>query len=192
MADRTRVAVIGGGAIGCAVLWELARRGITGVLLEADVAAHLPSSHRGLVFTNSILAATVLAGRPGIDVLTSGGRVRGGDLACFGAAAEAFFAGFYGGKAFLGSGGVHPVLGLTDYYPDEIPMRRVIINQADECYVLADSSKLGRIAPAKVCDLDQVTAVTTDDGVDDAVARDFERAAVKLLIAEVRRSPGAD
>lgn len=100
--------------------------------------------------------------------------------------------GFYGGKAFLGSGGVHPVLGLTDYYPDEIRMRRVIINQAHECYVLADSSKLGRIAPAKVCDLDQVTAVITDDGVDDAVARDFERVGVKLLIAEVRRSPGAD
>lgn len=168
MADRTRVAVIGGGAIGCAVLWELARRGINGVLLEAE-----PDLCEGTSKANGGIIHTGFDSRPGI----SGVRL---------------LRGFYGGKAFLGSGGVHPVLGLTDYYPDEIRMRRVIINQAHECYVLADSSKLGRIAPAKVCDLDQVTAVITDDGVDDAVARDFERVGVKLLIAEVRRSPGAD
>lgn len=156
----------------------------------AQVAAALPPSYTGLVLTNSLLAATALAGRSGVDIRTSGGRLRSGDLACYGTAAESFFAGFYGGKAFLGSGGVHPEVGLTDYYPDEITMRRIIISQAEATYVMADSSKLGQIAPAKVCDLAQVTAVITDDGVGDALAGELERAGVRLLVGEVDRASG--
>lgn len=151
----------------------------------AEVAKHLPPAFRGRIITNSILAVMNLAGRPGFDLLASGGRVRPGDLACSGSRTEAFFAGFYGGKAFLGSGGVHPGAGLTDYYPDEVPSRQVMVERADEQYVLADSSKLGQIAPVKVCDLDRVTGVITDDGIDDAMARSLEQAGVRLLVATV-------
>jgi DeoR family glycerol-3-phosphate regulon repressor len=151
----------------------------------AQVAVHLPASYRGRILTNSILAATALADRPGVDVRTSGGRVRSGDLACYGPQAEAFFAEAFGGKAFLGSGGVHVESGLTDFYPDEVPMRRVIIDHADEVYVMADSSKLGQVAPFKVCDLDRVTAVITDDGVAHEVAMAFADAGVRLITARV-------
>jgi hypothetical protein len=50
-------------------------------------------------------------------------QVRHGDGACSGAHAEAFFAEFYADRAFLGSGGVHPEAGLTDYYPAEVVVR---------------------------------------------------------------------
>src|SRR6476646_10477763 len=74
----------------------------------ASVAANLRVDYMGTVLTNSLLAAVALAGRHGVEVLTSGGRVRSGDLACSGPQSEAFFAEFFGAKAFLGSGGVHP------------------------------------------------------------------------------------
>jgi DeoR/GlpR family transcriptional regulator of sugar metabolism len=157
----------------------------------ARVASRLPMEYTGTVLTNSLVAATVLAGRQGIELLTSGGRVRPGDLACSGPATEAFFDGFFGGKAFLGSGGVHPNLGLTDYYPDEIATRRIMIDHANACYVLADSSKLGKVAMARVCDLSRVTAVITDDGVDEPTAKAFEQAGVQLLVAAVPRSAEA-
>lgn len=155
-----------------------------------QVAAHLATGWRGRVLTNSMLVAAELAGRDGVDVLSSGGRVRGGDLACSGFGAEAFFSGYYGGKAFLGSGGVHPTIGLTDYYPDEIPMRRIIIDHAGQTYLMADSTKLGHVAPAKVCDLASLTGIITDDGLDDATARTLEEAGVLLLVAEVDRRRG--
>jgi DeoR family fructose operon transcriptional repressor len=158
----------------------------------AEIALALSPAHRGLVFTNSLLVATTLAGRPGIELQTSGGKVRAGDLACYGPTAEGFFANLYGGTAFLGSGGVHPSVGLTDYHPDEVPMRRVILDHARVSYVMADSSKLGRLAPVKVCDLDRVTGIITDDGVDDAVARDFEQAGVRLIVAPAGSGTGAD
>lgn len=154
----------------------------------AAIAAELPLSYRGRVLTNSLLVAMELAGREGVDVMTSGGRIRAGDLACYGPTAEEFFSGFYGGKAFLGSGGVHPSVGLTDYYPDEIPVRRIIIEHAAERYVLADSSKLNQVAFAAVCPLDALTAIITDDGVDDRTAEHFARAGVDLKVATVEHA----
>jgi DeoR family fructose operon transcriptional repressor len=157
-----------------------------------QVAAHLPRTWRGRVLTNSILVVGELAARDGVEVLTSGGQVRTGDLACSGSHAEAFFAGFYGGTAFLGSGGVHPTIGLTDYYPTEIPMRRIIIEHAAQSYLMADSSKLGHVAPAKVCDLDALTGIITDDGLDDATAQALEGAGARLLVANVERTNGSN
>jgi len=152
----------------------------------AEVARALPAAYRGKVLTNSMLAAVELAGREHIEVLSSGGSVRAGDLACSGPHAEAFFGAYFADKAFLGSGGLHPGVGLTDYYPAEIASRKIILAHASECYVLADSSKLGRVALAKVCELAELTAVITDDCADLATIAEFERAGVTMLLAPVR------
>jgi DeoR family transcriptional regulator, fructose operon transcriptional repressor len=136
-----------------------------------EVARTLPAGFRGRVLTNSVPAAMELSGRPDIETLLCGGEIRAGDGACSGAHAEAFFAEFYADRAFLGSGGVHPEAGLTDYYPAEVAIRRTIVAHTAKNYVLADSSKLGVIAVLRVCRLDQITAVLTDDAENaDAVA----------------------
>jgi len=127
-----------------------------------EVARALPATFEGRVLTNSVPVAMELAGRREIELLLCGGQVRHGDGACAGAHAEAFFAEFYADRAFLGSGGVHPEAGLTDYYPAEVVTRRTIIEHTAASYVLADSSKLGVIAVHRVCPLDRVTAVLTD------------------------------
>src|SRR5215471_10257539 len=128
-----------------------------------EVARALPAGFRGRVLTNSVPVAMELSARPDVELLLCGGQVRAGDGACAGAHAEAFFAEFYADRAFLGSGGVHPEAGLTDYYPAEVVVRRTIIDHTAASYVLADSSKLGIIAVHRVCPLDRVTAVLTDD-----------------------------
>jgi DeoR family transcriptional regulator, fructose operon transcriptional repressor len=122
------------------------------------------------VLTNSVPVAAELSGRGGIELLLCGGQVRPGDGACSGAHAEAFFAGVYAGKAFVGAGGVHPEAGLTDYYTAESAARRTIIAHSAETYVLADSAKLGVIAVHRVCGLGQLTAVITDDADGEAGA----------------------
>jgi DeoR family transcriptional regulator, fructose operon transcriptional repressor len=151
----------------------------------AQLVAELPLAHRGIVLTNSLLVANALAGREGIDVVTSGGRVRAGDLACFGPVSESFFRDYFADKAFMGSGGVDATVGLTDYYPEEIASRRVIIEHAAERYVLADSSKLGQVAFGRVCDLARLTAVITDDQGDPADVQRLENAGLTVLVAPV-------
>src|SRR5215471_5919452 len=159
-----------------------------------EVARALPAGFRGRVLTNSVPAAMELSARSDVELLLCGGQVRAGDGACAGAHAEAFFAEFYADRAFLGSGGVHPEAGLTDYYPAEVIVRRTIIGHTAACYVLADSSKLGAIAVHRVCPLDRITAVLTDDETDDqaeAGAQDaLVAAGVTVLRASVTERPG--
>lgn len=132
--------------------------GTTALLL----ARALPASFRGRALTNSMLAATELAGRSDVEVLLCGGQIRPGDGACFGPHAEAFFADFYADRAFLGAGGVHPEAGLTDYYPAEAVVRRRIVANSARTYVLADSSKLGVVAVHRICPLTALTALITN------------------------------
>jgi DeoR family transcriptional regulator, fructose operon transcriptional repressor len=148
-----------------------------------ELAAALPHEYRGRVLTNSLPVAAELDHRPELEVLVSGGRVRTGDLVCSGPHAQAFFGSWHADKAFLGSGGVDPVVGLTDFHPEEVAVRQVMLGHATECYVLADSSKLGQVAVAKVCELAEVTAVITDDEVEASAARTFSRHQIQLLVA---------
>jgi DeoR family transcriptional regulator, fructose operon transcriptional repressor len=128
-----------------------------------ELARALPAGFRGRVLTNSVPVAAELTARGDIELLLCGGQVRPGDGACSGAHAQAFFADFYAAKAFLGAGGVDSGAGLTDYYPAEAAIRRTIAAHSAATYVLADSSKLGVIAVYRVCPLDRLTAVITDD-----------------------------
>jgi DeoR family transcriptional regulator, fructose operon transcriptional repressor len=149
-----------------------------------EVARALPATFHGRVLTSSVPAAMELSARNDVELLLCGGQVRRGDAACSGAHAEAFFAEFYADRAFLGSGGVHPDAGLTDYYPAEVIVRRTIIDHTAVTYVLADSSKLGVIAVHRVCPLDRLTAVLTDDEENDGAFAALVAANVTLLRAK--------
>jgi DeoR/GlpR family transcriptional regulator of sugar metabolism len=157
-----------------------------------EVARALPAAFRGRVLTNSVPAALELSGRDGIELLVSGGQVRPGDGACSGAHAQAFFDEFYADKAFLGSGGVHPDAGLTDYYPSEVIPRRTIIAHTADSYVLADSSKIGVIAVHQVCPLDAFTAVITDRAADADLVIQLEAAGATVHVPPAPATqPGA-
>jgi DeoR/GlpR family transcriptional regulator of sugar metabolism len=118
-----------------------------------QVARTLAAQFQGTVATTSLLVAAELAGRRGIEVLICGGRVRGGDLSCSNNQAVEFFSNLHADVAFIGSGGIDAQHGLTDFHFDEASTRRHIIAGARRCYVLADSSKFGAIAPYAVCPL---------------------------------------
>lgn len=149
----------------------------------AEAARALPATFAGRALCTSVPTAAELAGRDGVDVHLTGGQVRRADLACTGAAAERFFAEFFADRAFLAADGVHPKAGVTGGRLDEIAVRRAILRQARECYVLADSSKLGRVAVGRVCALSEITAVITDAGADPATVRALEQAGTRVVVA---------
>lgn len=148
-----------------------------------EVARAIPAGWHGTVATPSLLVAVELAGRPGVDVLVSGGRVRGGDLACSNAHANAMFADLYADIAFIGSGGVDAAAGLTDYHLDEVDARRTIIANSARSFILADSSKLGHIAPHRVCELSAVSGLITEQDSDPAVTAAIHEAGGVVLSA---------
>ena len=156
-----------------------------------QIAKALPQDFRGVVATPCLLVAAELAGRPGIDVLLSGGLVRGGDMACSNSQAVAFFRDLNTDVAFLSSGGLTVQHGLTDFYRDEVATRREMLRNARKTYIAADSSKIGRVAPYRVCDLGDVDGLITDTAPSEAVARELKRQDVQLILAEQARPAGS-
>lgn len=148
-----------------------------------EVARALPDSFAGTVATCSLLVAAELATRSTVDVLVPGGRVLRGDLAVSGAPTVAFFADLRADVAFLGSGGVDADAGLTDFHFDEVATRRVILAHSAQSYVLADSSKFARVAPHRVCGLDELTAVITDRQPPAALLRAADQAGAEIYTA---------
>jgi DeoR family transcriptional regulator, fructose operon transcriptional repressor len=145
------------------------------------VAQAIPRSFVGTVVTPSLPVAVELADRTDVEVLLAGGRVRAGDLACSSAFTKNFFADIYADIALLGSGGVHAEAGLTDFHLDEIDVRRAIIANSARSYILADSSKIGQVAPFRVCGLSAVDGLITDQNTDPAVTAAFEEAGGAVL-----------
>ncbi|RKT87110.1 DeoR family transcriptional regulator, glycerol-3-phosphate regulon repressor [Saccharopolyspora antimicrobica] len=147
------------------------------------VARALPAGLSATVLTNSLVVASELADRAELDVLVSGGRVRSGDLALSNATAAGFFAETYPDIAFLGSGGLHPEAGLTDYHLEEIAVRRTVLANAHRSYALVSSEKFGRIAGHHVCSLDQLTGVVVDTEPTGDLRNALSEAAVDVVTA---------
>jgi len=184
--ERAGIAVEAKRAIG-RLAASLVRPGMT-VMIDVgttalEVARALAPDFHGTVVTPSLLVAMELAGRPGIEVLVSGGRVRGGDLALSNSTTMEFFAGIWPDVAFLGSGGVDAEAGLTDYYLDEVAVRRLVLARAAASYVLADASKLGRVAAHRVCGLTEFTGLITDARPEAALTAALEENGGQLMVA---------
>jgi DeoR/GlpR family transcriptional regulator of sugar metabolism len=164
----------------------LVRPGMTVVIdvgtTALEVVRALGEDYHGMVATCSLLAAVELAGRPGVDVIVSGGRLRSGDLALSSGLTADFFDDLNPDIAFLGSGGVDAAAGLTDFHLDEVATRRKMIARATTSYVLADSTKHGRVAAHRVCGLGEFTGLITDRRPDAALQAAFERSGGQLIV----------
>jgi len=124
-----------------------------------------------------------LAARPNVDIIVSGGHLRGGDLALSNGLAVKFFENLNADLAFLGAGGIDTSAGLTDYYFDEVVVRQTIIANSASSFVRADSSKIGRIARHRVARLGDLTGMVTASEPRAALWAAFARAGGLLIVA---------
>ncbi|WP_432932532.1 DeoR/GlpR family DNA-binding transcription regulator [Microbispora sp. CA-135349] len=172
-----------------AMIGELAARllrpGQTVIIDVGTTAVHVaravPPSFRGVVATCSLLVAAELAGRPGVEVLVAGGRVRRGDLAVSNAHTLAFFRDLRADVAFLGSGGMDAEAGLTDHFLDEVATKRVILATTARTYALADSAKHGRVAAYRVCGPEDLAGLVTDEEPPPPLVSALARAGTEVI-----------
>jgi DeoR family transcriptional regulator of aga operon len=75
---------------------------------------------------------------------------------------------------FLSVDGISPEAGLTTHHEIEAGTDRALIERASRVTVVADSSKIGKVAFARICQLADVDELITDDGADPAAVAAFE------------------
>ncbi|WP_263422359.1 DeoR/GlpR family DNA-binding transcription regulator [Arthrobacter sp. StoSoilB5] len=148
-----------------------------------SVARSIPTDFRGTVATSSLLVAIELSNHPNLVVHVAGGRLRGGDMALSNSNAQNFFRDLHPDIAFLGSGGVDAKAGLTDYYLEEAAARKVIVQNSAVSYILADSSKFGRVARHRVSGLNELAGLITESEPPAEIREELEKHNGVILIA---------
>ena len=113
------------------------------------------------VYTNGIELCTLL-GQARIPVYALGGQLIPNSLAFGGEYAIAMAYSLYFDAIFLSCGGADGDL-ITDYSLPESQLRRVLTEQAQQLYILCDSSKLGTRYPYIICEKSQVTEFICDE-----------------------------
>ena len=98
----------------------------------------------------------------GWDVISSGGRLKPGDLALVGSRAIAGLSSFNVEKAFFSCKGVDMERGLTDSDDQLTQTKQVLMKSAQKKILTVDASKLERVAFAKICDSGDIDMIVTD------------------------------
>jgi DeoR/GlpR family transcriptional regulator of sugar metabolism len=135
------------------------------------------------VITNAIDVVRVLMDRPGIELVVLGGVLRPTMHSTLGHLAELALRELRADTLYMGIGAIGPDLALMNDSIPEILTDRALRQAARDCVLLADSSKFRTVAPAFVFDIDEVTALITDEGVPGADVAALRARGVTVQIA---------
>ena len=164
---------------------ELVRENETVVL---DVGTTVQEMARALredlvltAITSSLLIATELATKPRVRTIVTGGVVRHGEMSLVGPRARATFDDLNCDAVFLGVAGLSDARGLTEYNLDDADVKRAAMTAARRKIVLADASKLGRVALVTFAPASDVDLLVTDAPADHDVVRRLRDLDVEVL-----------
>lgn len=142
---------------------HIASVALTGGTTTSEVARRL-ADRRGLtVVTNALNIAAELAVRPDLKLIVTGGTARSESYELVGPLAESTLVGMNPDLAFVGVDGISADGGLTTHHDIEAHTNRVLIDRARHVVVVADGSKVGHLAFARICDVRSVDELITDD-----------------------------
>jgi DeoR family transcriptional regulator of aga operon len=141
--------------------------GLTGGTTLTEFATGLVDREGLTVVTNALNVATSLLANPGLRVFAAGGEIRSSSQEAVGPSAETFLAGYNLDVAFVGVDGVDARSGCTNYDPAGARVNALMVERARRVVVLADASKVGRVALAQVCRMTDVDVLVTDNRLPD-------------------------
>lgn len=136
------------------------------------------------VITNALNIAFILGAELGINVVVTGGEFKAPTLSLTGQKAADFFQNLHVDKLFLATAGIALKSGLT--YPgiSDICVKRAMIESANETFLVADSSKIGKSAFASLGALSLIHYLITDSKINEEDIKWLKTYDVKFLIAD--------
>lgn len=137
------------------------------------------------VVTNSLLVAQALGNAPRIEVVLTGGTLRGAIHALVGSAAERSLAGLRVRRAFISGNGLTAERGLSTPNMQVASVDRALAAAAEEIVVLADHTKIGVDTMVQTVPTDEIDHLVTDDAAPRDVLDELANRAVRLHVARV-------
>ena len=156
--------------------------GLTGGTTATEVARALAGRPRLTIVTNALNIAFELGVRPNIKLIVTGGLARSQTYELSGPIAEASLAGLTLDVAFIGVDGVDAKAGCTTHEEVEAHTNQVMIRHAQRAVLVADSSKIGQVTFARICPVQDVDELITDQGADPAAVQAFREIGMQVTL----------
>jgi DeoR family transcriptional regulator, fructose operon transcriptional repressor len=148
-----------------------------------ELARNLAGRANLTVVTSAVNIAVELAGDPDIDVIVTGGHLRGTTYALVGSLAEENLRSLHVNKLFLGGNGLTVEHGLTTPDLNVATTDRALLRSAERVIVTVDHSKIGRATLCQTAPIDQIHVLVTDSGIPAEQRHAFERAGIAVIVA---------
>lgn len=156
--------------------------GLTGGTTTTEVARALSDRGRLTIVTNSLSIAAELAVRPNLKLVVTGGVARPESYELIGPLAEATLAGLNVDLSIVGVDGLSVASGLTTHHEAEAHTNRALIERSARTIVVADSSKIGHTAFARIVGTDVVEELITDRAADATELQALGEAGVTITV----------
>jgi len=135
------------------------------------------------VVTSSIRATSILGEMEDVHVSQLGGTLRRSSMSVIGSYTLIFLKNITCSKVFLGVDGIDSEFGVTTSNIEEAELNRAMMDVSLKTIVLCDSSKFGRKGFGKICDVDKIDIIVTDDGISSSMQQLLEEHGVEVIVA---------
>ncbi|PKD42580.1 DeoR/GlpR family DNA-binding transcription regulator [Rhodohalobacter barkolensis] len=149
------------------------------------LAGEIYSTNRLNVITSSLDVSLMLSGRDNIDITQLGGQLRPSSNSVVGPYAEHFLSSITCGILFLGVDGVDLEYGLTTTNLMEASLNQKFIDISQYTVVLADHTKFGKRGFGRICTIDRIQHIITDEGTPSSIINDLEKKGIRVTVAKV-------
>ena len=147
------------------------------------MARNMNPKNRLTVVTASLQVAEALAPFENVELIQLGGNVRHTSLSVVGKYAEMILAGFSFSKLYLGVDGIDLDFGLSTTDMREAEVNRAMMKSAQKIIVLADSTKFGRRGFAKICNMEDIDIIISDNRLPQSTRNQLEAMGIEVIIA---------
>jgi len=135
------------------------------------------------VVTNALNIANELLVRSRMKIVVAGGVVRPQSFELVGPLGGALLREVTLDIALLGADAIDVQLGAAAHHEGEAAMNNLMVARAKRVVIIADSSKLGKHAFARICSIERVETLVTDSNADPATVAAFREAGVHVICA---------
>lgn len=147
-------------------------------------ARQITTLNKITIVTSALNVANELLNKENIEILQLGGYIRHSSNSVIGHYSELILKETACSKLFLGVDGIDLEYGLSTSNAQEAHLNQQMIKSAEEIVVLADSSKFGKRSFGRICGLELIHHIITDNGISKEIADRIDALGIKLTIAE--------
>ena len=135
------------------------------------------------VVTNAMNIANELAVRQHIKIVVTGGVARTQSYELIGPFASLVLGQLALDWAILGVDALDPVAGATAHHEGEASINYLMATRAAQVMIVADASKLGQRAFARMCAAEEIDVIVTDQEAEPALLSAFTERGIRVITA---------